>query len=323
MRFTKVLHPEIVLGLRGDKKAIGLYKFMHEAISYDEVVGAYAINLPANLDKHNITRQNAIMLLKILKADPTTFKHHVITKDFVVEKGKAYHIGKDFAEALLNIDKDVPVDVLPESFIGYFNFADGAVSDDYGPIKGGYVQIGTNTEKVTRLVGVPVGQKFVAMTYLNENGAVSSAGFALTKEKVNELINKVGKTKDMNLGLVKKADGVSEDTRDDCYRLLLNAVVYLFSQNNDVEMTMPWAHYGRSKEDLKTTDDTINECTIPVHVLYKSYTRQQHVDSTWVSAHFRWQRCGIGLTQVRLTAISAHERTYKNTGSEESLGAST
>jgi hypothetical protein len=51
---------------------------------------------------------------------------------------------------------------------------------------------------------------------------------------------------------------------------------------------------------------------VPVFFLNRKYVshRIRHVDATWIEPHFRWQRCGVGLSAVRLTLVTGHERRY-------------
>jgi hypothetical protein len=110
-----------------------------------------------------------------------------------------------------------------------------------------------------------------------------------------------------------KTKDVDHKKRHDVFRALINSVIYLFSENPELEKTLPKEQTGLSSKELVRRGRAINLTTIPIVFVNKNYKKiiRYSVESTWIESFPRWQRCGPLNSQVRLIFVSPHERRYK------------
>src|ERR1039458_3265944 len=127
MRFSRCLHPEIILDQRGDPFIRSVYKFSQSAVAYIEWQG-YAIDWN-KYPKEFITSESATSEV-------------LMGWKFKKERPEIYHVGKDFLNAISKIDRDIPVDLLPERFFAYFSFSEKTIWDGTDWVQGMYVFIG-------------------------------------------------------------------------------------------------------------------------------------------------------------------------------------
>ena len=164
MRFTKVLHPEIILNRRGPEEIRQFYKALAE-ITVRMGNGLAPVeeeirNSPLHQSFWGIVSQDMNMIRHLLHC--SLFREQ--------PQAKTYHIGKDFALALSKIDKDIPIDVLPANEICYISFPEDTISDEDGPIQGGYVWLGTaGAEDIRKneTSWLQPGQRYISISYLN------------------------------------------------------------------------------------------------------------------------------------------------------------
>jgi hypothetical protein len=312
MRFTRVLHPEIILDKRGSAEARGFYQTVKD-LSIRVGNGLGLSKRPEN------TYQNGVW--RLLERDPNLTRHmlHCQVYREMGQQAKTYHLGKDFALALSRIDREIPIDVLPENFIGYVSFPESTVFDEDGEVQGGYIWLGVAGEKdilASHEKGwKPEGERFISMSYVNSKMIgdlfpITTVTASLTQSSVDDLIATV-EQKDMLLGRATTEQDMRQ--RNAVFRTMLNALIYIYSQDPLIDRSRPQKETGLSNKEIQRRGMVINECTIPVYFLNRQYVTERHysIDSTWVDSFFRWQRCGPQYSQVRLTLVKAHERTYK------------
>lgn len=308
VRFNRVLHPEIVQDRRGLAESREIYRTVLSACR--QVKGQLVFE-PTDL---------GYQISKVLHRDPILARHCLHVKHFVTTNGaKTYHVGKDFAQALAKIDREIPIDVLPPNFICYISLAEGSVSDESGDVQGGYVWLGTAQKEEIYLTQekcwLEEGKRYLSISYLNAHSPgpfpiITAVTCPLDQTSVAELVAPI---QNEDVGSPYEITPEINKARTRVFRTLLNSLIYIYSQEPIIERTRPEKELGISKKELQRRSIIINECTIPVHFLNRVYAsqRQYCVDSTWVDSHFRWQRCGPQFSQVRLTLVKAHERHYK------------
>lgn len=95
------------------------------------------------------------------------------------------------------------------------------------------------------------------------------------------------------------------------FRAVFNAILYLHSQDAELEKTYPFSKTSFSKTQQKKRRILTTDCMIPVTFIHRGYHEKHYSkDSTFVQSHLRWQRCGVGLSQVKLVWVREHERTF-------------
>jgi hypothetical protein len=332
MNLNRIIFPEIILGRRGNPEVIKTYKtFMKQIFKrWDESAGREKWLIPAVKDPFTG------------RPDENLANHHLLSKVFKEKNGKTYYLNKDFAVALSKIDREIPVDILPRNFIGYIQFADGALCDDTGEVDGALVWISTLGEiGYGSEPGYTSEDLAISISYGNrsidpETGPPTVCKFASVLRKLSTMEDLYDLTEHKDesylsnpsaLSLIKgpkNLGGSVKDLRLPVLRAILNAVIYVHSADPELEKLAPLKDFTNTKRaELKKKHSVHNNLTVPVTLLHWNYHSETiySMDQTIVSAHLRWQRCGVGLSQVKLILIKEHARKFKNTVS--SLGLTT
>jgi hypothetical protein len=308
MRIKKVVHPEIVIDKRGDVDVREAYKVFMEGIGYVEGEGYYTKN----------------PLWQAL--DPNLKEHFLFCWKFKQERPPVYYVPKDFAEAISRIDRDIPVDLLPKRFFGYFAFADGSVFDESDEVQGAYVYVGPPEETSIKLGLLETASTCLWISYCCKTTAPSdhfpglpplnipAVGRLLVElkpEKIAEMLQNL-KIEDYLMGTSRNLDPKSE--RNVVYRTLVNLVLYVHSVDADLLKTPTHSHLSnRERSQRAQSGKPINECMVPLTLISWNYKKPvlYQKDSTVVGTHPRFQRCGPGFMQVKLIWVKEHVRVFK------------
>ena len=324
MRLSKILHPEIVLKTRGNRHLVDAYKHLLVGMSHDG---------------HGFSSKHPQWGL----IDPNMQEHLTLCYKFREEnalpkdqKPGIYYMPSDFSDALSKLDREIPVDLLPERWFGYIAFADGAVFDEQEEVQGAYVFLGRAEE--TALSPEHYGDRVIWMVYVckdtigEKRGPVgfmeTSMGPQLNLLSISRFTSplKQVKVSDLAKELPTLDFSVSGQhvqkhaERVDVFRLLLNAALYINSVDADLVPAPMVGHLSnRQKKERAAAGGHVNECTVPVTLVSWNYRKpiQRQIDLTWVETHPRWQRVGPNLSQVKLIWVAAHERHYNDKGKIE------
>ncbi|NBO09725.1 MAG: hypothetical protein EBV30_10395, partial [Actinobacteria bacterium] len=210
----------------------------------------------------------------------------------------------------------LPVSVLPDRFLGYFQFGEDSIRDEMDWVDGGYVYIGPADEIGLKVLDGPKDSKIAAVSYVNRPRETGASGvgrftFKLDNKKIGEL-----SPLDWNDVLVFQHNLSREEVekaRIPVFRALLNAAIYVHSSDPTlVRLPAEQELSNKKRAELRNRTGAENLCTVPVTLLNKDYhfERSYSVDSTTVRGHLRWQPCGAGRAQTRLIWIDEHERNY-------------
>jgi hypothetical protein len=298
MKFSRIVHPEILVGKRGNEIGRECIKTATSLIKIKS--GGLIISASNQLEKE---------VASLLEKDSIFLKFTILCKLFKESNSPIYHLGKEFTQTLQKIDKEIPVDILPERFLAYFSFAENSVFDDEGEVEGGYVcidlgsKLGMNNEYADK--------RIISLSYISKSsfplGPIGALTVPLEGKKVTELAN--GVIVEDFLPPEGKAD---PKKRHDVFKVLINSVIYLFSENPEIEKALPINQTGLSSNELKRRNKVINLTSLPIIFVNRNYKRTgtYSVDSTWIESFPRWQRCGPSNSRVRLVFVSPHERKY-------------
>lgn len=319
MKFSNVIHPEILLGLRGAKIMTDYY---------NRVIGC--IGRPISGKGWEVNDERVATMFT---QDPNFFSHYILCKIFKDEGShKIYYVPKDFAKALSTIDKGIPSEILKKGFVAYFQLGAGALSDDAGPIEGGYVCVDTADRFGFKTVDP--NKLCFALSYMNvpprslhEGGywPVTKFMCEIDESKLNALIAKVkshadttGAIKDGKL--IFKPKNLNEDEeelRNAAFRCFINAAIYVHSSDPEVARLLPSKELSKAQKAKQQSYGFENQCYMPMTVLNKSYAlgRTYSVGETNVETHMRFQRCGKDLSEVKLVWVAPHVRHFVNTRS--------
>jgi len=311
MKFNKILHPEVVLGLRGDLKLTQCYAELFQKIGKhpeggytydDDLFDAFVKDVPF---------MDSILM-------PWKFAHDWHKG----ERPHVFHAGKDFVKAMTKMDREIPVDFLPERFFAYFSFPEKTIHDGDHWIQGCYIFIGPPQETGIRKSEWGHDKVLWMVYYTEDFQQCARFQCPLTKEKLSELINKapvlpsifnIEEKKDENV--VTMLSAVASNNIE-VYLVTLNLALYVNSINCDLMPLPPAYKLQPSKKKEAVSAGVLNQCKIPITFVSWNYQhpRQRHVDSSWVDTFQRWQPCGPGNKQVKLIWVKpdgGFERKYK------------
>lgn len=305
MHLKKVLTPELVLGLRGEKARLKLYETALKEITS---IGG---------------KQGGILATpEFLTLDPITQGHLALAFKFKNEnKKQVYHVGHDFLTGISTIRKDFPFEFLPERFLAYFSFAENtfqesSVSGHRQNVRGGFVGI------------LPWAETSISPSLVTDE-KMKVLWISYDMEPVKELEEKAKEpllfTAMILMPLLEKnihevLEG--QDTMPDAvqitdytvFRTLLNLALYIHSSDPDLLPLKTTSNLSiRERKALHNKTGATNHCLIPVTLVSWNYKTPKtfHVDSTLVASHFRWQRYGENFSKVKLILIGEHERHFK------------
>jgi len=231
------------------------------------------------------------------------------------DRSKIYMFNKKFLTALSKMDVELRKELLPDNFSGYFAFEPGILDDADGvPIIGAYVAITKPNEKYREPVkSSDMVLKISLVTKLEDDGELGISN----KHHFGDISSlfmgvSLGKKFDENLRIYN----VSSASKDkDVYRTVINAVMYIHSQNPDVTCLKPY-HKQTSREQKTVTKSGFDLNDSAFDVVYVSWNYGKDTvyskESTVVKTHLRWQPCGPGKGQTKLIIVKEHERHYSN-----------
>lgn len=251
--------------------------------------------------------------------DENALSHLGIARKFQTDRPKIYYVGKDFAQAMSGIDREIPADRMPKNFFGYIAFGKDALKDESHFVEGVYTFIGPADQ-------VGAGKHYgsgtvVWLSYVpqpSEEGMYpffAKALFPLIPERISQIVGQVGFSKDATLlGNATVPEHVERE-REKIYRAVINTVLYIHSQDPDLRKLRPEKELSHTqRKRLREVGGDTVDCSVPVVLVSWDYKQKRgiHVDSTWVDTHPRWQRCGPGNSQIKLVWVKEHERRYKS-----------
>ncbi len=287
-QLAKVIHPELLLDLRGDMETRSYLRTFMSLVEYLESESRWAVKgklLEAFQEDRNVP------------AIAFTLKRYTEARE-----KKVYYVPKDFALAISKIDKGIPAAILQPGFIAYFELGAGA----FDGAQGGYVYIDTAHRMGLRdRDGERSADNEVCITvvFFDEKGAASRYS--------GDLRNDLSLRGKLDTAVETHGAGCSGRVDNTVIQCLINAAIYVHSSDPDManlvprrEMTKPEREHSRSKYHIE------NMCTLPMTILNRSYAvgRQYSSETATVGAHLRWQRHGIGNSQVKLILIEEFVR---------------
>lgn len=322
MRFSHLIHPEIVLDTRGNLDTRAYYRdILKHVYPRGEGKGVYGLYEKGKVlepkDDYIPAFTFNSQLINSVNGDINMIDHWSLCRKFAIERPPVFHLSRDFAQALESIDKEIPIDILPERFFCYLSFPEKTIRDDTSWVQGAYVYIGPGYETTAR--PELQNEKVLWVSYMGYP-APGTWGHDVTRicidvrpKTVSKLMESV-KTVDVpeNVPNREQLDPVK---RNAVLRTIVNALIYIHSQDPAIDLLRPTRNLSKgSKQALIASGGHLNDCTLPVQLLNWSYQkpRERHVDETIVRAHPRWQRCGPQLSQVKWILIEEHVRRFKD-----------
>lgn len=339
MKVSKLIHPEIVLGQRGDNGLVNFYGSLLNSIGYSDEKKSFWI-APEQAAISQSGHRAQIPIWRHL--DVNTQEHLLLCWKFrdewrkrpKAEKPGVYYVPAPFTEAISQIDREVPVDLLPKRFFGYIAFGDGAIRDENEEVQGAYVFIGPDHETVLQEEH-RTGEPVVWISYVCKDRvpdrthttpmivqsprgpivgnfmSVSKVLMRLEPGKISDMLERVP-VQDFVTPRGDRYAGWTEE-RSRVFRTLINLVLYIHSVDADLVPAPTTTHLShRQKSARRESGQPVNECTVAMSLVSFNYERprQYHVDATWVETHMRFQRCGPGFKQVKLVWVKGHQRHF-------------
>ena len=289
MKLSKVIHPEIMLNRRGTSILRLPYREFLPSIKH--CPEGYLVT------NHDLASK-----------DRNIISHFCLCYRFKHNSGKIYHVGKEFLEAISKVDREIPIQYLPDNMMVYFSFAEKTIYDGEEEIQGAYVYIGD--AKNTILNVSEWGQKVIWVSYVSVNMSYGRWISEVTAAKVSEILQNQS-TMDFNYN--PNLEHINKGSREEVYRTIINLALYTNSSGADFLSLKPMHNESNNKKNIEEKNTGyVNECTLPLTLLGWNYhnERKYTVDATWVETHPRWQPCGPNHSEVKLIWVKGHERHY-------------
>jgi hypothetical protein len=326
MRFRRILHPETVFNKRGNKLVRKLYTMSHKHIYRDTTNRfRWIVEMPDQ------------MLHGLVMADKIFSQHLCMINAYrSISKKQIYHFTPDLINDLIRMDKNIPVDFIPDNFSTYISFPENLVKDEKDAIEGAYVITGKAQDIGfgADYAGMDPNQRVLVISCVAPHSSgvsvLSNTIVPLTADKVIDILKSVEHIDSFNFTeIVKSMDDpnsfnpdnffteVSDATlskREVVFRLVVNCVVFLHKRDPDFWNTQPFATAitERQRKKLEQSDKG-TDCTMPVVLVGRNYHRpkEYHVNEGTVTGHFKWARVGIDRSEIDMRWWSGHVRHYK------------
>lgn len=242
-------------------------------------------------------------------------------------RGKAYYVNKEFAQALSSIDKGIPIQLIPTPFSFYLQLPERLYTVNEFNVEGMLVSIGS--AEYLDIEGPDIARDAICIgitsviynysehlpgecspvAHLTINSPIKSG--QTIADMLLQLENRIHTLTDLPIG------GKSSDIYKQHLPLVLtalNTAVYIHSADPDIQKLAPLCEYSHKKRaQIKKGQPIPNELTVPVTLLNWNFHSKQvySVDETIVSSHLRWQPCGPHRSQVKLILVEEHIRHYR------------
>jgi len=307
MNISQVIHPEILFGTRGNRHIVELYKSVMKNIEMaddfnfkftESFIGTEDYNkISAATDKKSKEFINSLGLQKVFKE----------------KRGNIFYLPKSFCDALIQVDRSLELEFLPETFMGYFvlpkdeHFAeDGEFS-----INGLYAY----------LKKVEDGGQVVARLYL----IYSLNGMLHDEPGVNELYYEFDLIRGFTITESferAKAEGkynqpyIDFQLDEKYFDLAINAILYVFHESDQIYALRSGHNqsHGKVRQLRDEGNGYLNLCTLNMKLInFQTHREREYgIDKTIVRGHYRWMRVGLGRVNLKLKWIQEHQRSYSN-----------
>jgi hypothetical protein len=340
MKFNEILHPEVAFDKRGSESIRNIYREFLQDVDYSRegftvpkefssviIDPKFGRDFFESAPGGNIQKGNrsdgqfhpSCFLVKprLMDFDDNSRDHFCFVKKFKVDSGKIYHINKDFLSVLSEINREIPIDCLPDRFLGYISFPQQSIKDDTGFIQGAYVFIGDAKE--TTLSPEYWGNKTFWCSYLEEGNNLTvtelrAVLFNKTMEKIiSETFHKdylCSKDPD-GTGTTKEHYSNAIQQREKIFRTIINAIIYIFCQNPVLNKVTSFEKLSYSQKiKAKAVCPIVNETAFPITFVNWQYKRLPNYSKhkTNVCGYFRQQRHGPHNSFTKAIYIEEHER---------------
>lgn len=258
------------------------------------------INLEKAVMKiYSIDSKAGTMAEKLLDSmgdfDIKNFFHHI---EYRQGKFTNYVVSEPLLKVLSNIKVDMPCSSLPDNIRAYFDL-------------GGFM--GIQYFLITTYVK-PNGQRQIKMTVCEESVFKDSICFGvdLGESSLEDSIMSMPYSEMVYNEETKKYERVQMPVTGRTLKtinLAANLLIYISNPNEEFK-----TQYNEfSKDNKKAQKEKLEYTSRPYIVLGNGpeFLRLVVEESVDVSGHFRWQPCGVGRTQRKLTFIKPHVRNYK------------
>jgi len=339
-----VLHPEKLLGLRGNFIAKKSYETISGALS----VCSY--NLLSEDDPSN--NKARLAFTQYLSKHPmyddaeTEKEFWGATADRIfgdqvgpigaiwaveaigkfLKTRKVYRFGSDFFKVLKNVEVAVNYEMLKDfkEKTGYVILPSEGVDGDNAFYFDIHEPLPTEGDRSMMVVTfIPIFEEGSDEFNRQKNILGSGLDFPLTVSSISSSSSifyheREDKKKPSEMGFTKvKEDG---DTLKENVQRVMNCIIYINSQEPDLQKTVPDFNLTvKRKRELAEKGMGLNEFALPIINVSWNYKKPTiyNMDSSFVETHPRWQPCGPNRSQVKLIWVKEHERHYKNVREEE------
>lgn len=239
------------------------------------------------------------------------------------EDRKIYVIAQDFFSKFKHVNlAALQFKHLPENLTGYVELPEIILDDEGMEIKGFFFYIGERKNICSAVWPDPkqdkpyeVTDKVICFGYSDPQ--LTTNGFAWTHIPVNQDIRIEDSHKNVEMISLSVIDSLDivESVRNDYPKhlaIMFNILAYLNTGEPDIrEFKNPVRYQSpTSKTPVKADKHLSDTKIVQVGFSFKK-ERLAHTDEWAVLPFMRWQPCGKGLSEIRLTYVSGHTRHHK------------
>lgn len=237
------------------------------------------------------------------------------------EDRKIYVIQKDFFSKFKELDlAELCFKHLPKSLTGYIELPEVIYDNEGMEIKGFFFYIGNVKDAINplwrpnQLKPYPVSDSIVGFSYSDPTMAINA--FSWTHIPVDENIKIMESYKEVKRVTADFSGETHEITHDypKYLAIMYNLLTYLNTGEPDIRTFRNKLRYQSptSKKPIKADKHLSNANIVQVGFSYKK-ERLHHTDEWYVLPFMRWQRCGVGLSDVKLVYVRGHTKKRTNT----------
>lgn len=232
------------------------------------------------------------------------------------EDRKIYVIQKEFFTKFKDVDlMDLCFKHLPKKLTGYIELPETIVDTDGMKIKGFFFYIGPMNETVNSVwrpkqpKPYATTEDIIGFAYCDDKLEINA--FSWTHIPVDgnvKIIESQKEVKTIVMDITGEKQGVTSGYPK-FLAVMYNLLAYLNTGEPDIRLFRNKLRYQSptSKTPIKADKHLSNSGIIQVGYSYKK-ERLSHTDEWYVMPYMRWQRCGAGLTDIKLVYVKGHTK---------------
>lgn len=303
MKIDRLITPEIIKDLRGNANLREIIKKGLDSLELKDLSYTLKQESPYSdmlLKDHN--SRNFIYSSKLWLA---------------YAKDKVYYFPKDFTSALNRIRCNLNGNLFQDNFFAYFQFPENTFDLNFFKASGCFVSV-IPAEALDRSIDPNYRKKCASKTIVliaidNLSDMTNASPIFYTYLYVNKESSSLEEEIN-NLIVYGKLESykVPVSNIKTCLNLVMNALLYVHSQNPEIEELKSQRTLTKSQKKQQKEKGKENMGYLPLTLVNWDYGKEKtqlyKQDKIFIDTYLRWQKCGPSLTQIKLIWVKEHEK---------------